>query len=111
MRRSLPVPGPATDEGVKNDHLGFEVHYLLEGGVHKCRPDFLVRLTDGTLLALETKGQETAKDRTKREFLREWVEAVNDHGGFGRWACDVSRSPSDVTDVLGRACEGTAVAD
>ena len=86
----------------KNDHLGFEVHYLFQGGVHKYRPDFLVRLTNGVRLVLETKGQENDQDRTKREFLAEWVAAVNEHGGFGRWACDVSRTPSDVADVLAR---------
>jgi type III restriction enzyme len=97
---------PRVAAWVKNDHLGFEVHYLFEGGVHKYRPDFLVRLGDGVLLVLETKGQETAKDRTKREFMSEWVEAVNEHGGFGRWASDVSRSPSDVADVLARTAGG-----
>jgi type III restriction enzyme len=93
---------PAVAAWAKNDHLGFEVHYLFQGGVHKYRPDFLIRLTNGVRLVLETKGQESDQDRTKREFLREWVEAVNDHGGFGRWACDVSRSPSDLADVLAR---------
>ncbi len=91
---------PQVAAWAKNEHLGFEVHYLFEGGVHKYRPDFLVRLSNGVLLVLETKGQETAQDRTKRDFLAEWVAAVNEHGGFGRWACDVSRSPSDVADVL-----------
>jgi type III restriction enzyme len=51
---------------------------------------------------LEIKGEQSDKDRTKREFLREWVEAVNEHGGFGRWACDVSFSPSDLVDILAR---------
>ena len=91
---------PQVAAWAKNEHLGFEVHYLFEGGVHKYRPDFLVRLKNGLTLVLETKGQETAQDRTKRDFLAEWVAAVNEHGGFGRWACDVSRSPSDVADVL-----------
>ncbi len=61
-----------------------------------------MRLANGTCLVLETKGQETARDRTKREFLGEWVAAVNEHGGFGRWASAVSFSPSDVADVLAR---------
>jgi type III restriction enzyme len=93
---------PRVAAWVKNDHLGFEVHYLFEGGVHKYRPDFLVRLGNGVLLVLETKGQETAQDRTKREFMTEWVAAVNEHGGFGRWTWDVSRSPSDLPDLLAR---------
>jgi len=91
---------PRVAAWVKNDHLGFEVHYLFEGGVHKYRPDFLVRLGNGVLLVLETKGQETAQDRTKREFMTEWVAAVNEHAGFGRWSSDVSRSPSDLPDLL-----------
>jgi hypothetical protein len=34
--------------------------------------------------------------------MTEWVAAVNEHAGFGRWACDVSRSPSDLPDLLAR---------
>jgi hypothetical protein len=93
---------PQVAAWAKNDHLGFEVHYLFEGGVHRFRPDFLIRLGNGVRLVLETKGQDTPKDRTKREFLGEWVAAVNEHGGFGRWACDVSFNPSDLEDVLAR---------
>ena len=91
---------PHVASWVKNDHLGFEVHYLFQGGVHKYRPDFLIRLTNGLRLVLEVKGENTDQDRTKREFLAEWVEAVNEDGGFGRWVCDVSFSPSDLPDVL-----------
>ena len=76
---------------VKNDHLGFEVFYVHRGVVRKYRPDFLIRLTSGDMLVLETKGQDTDRERTKRAFLAEWVEAVNQHGGFGRWALDVAR--------------------
>jgi len=87
---------------VKNDHLGFEVHYVFQGAVRKYRPDFLVRMVGGSLLILEVKGQDTAQDQTKREFLGEWVEAVNEQGGFGRLAWDVSRIPSDVEDILAK---------
>jgi adenine-specific DNA-methyltransferase len=38
----------------------------------------------------------------KREFLGEWIEAVNEQGGFGRWACDVSFSPSDLPEILAK---------
>jgi type III restriction enzyme len=93
---------PRVAAWVKNDHLGFEVHYLFQGGVHKYRPDFLIRLEDGLRLALEVKGENTDQDRTKREFLAEWIEAVNEDGGFGRWACAVSFSPSDLLDLLPR---------
>ena len=46
------------------------------------------------MLVLETKGQDSEQDRTKRRFLDEWITAVNAHGGFGRWAGDVSRAPA-----------------
>jgi type III restriction enzyme len=53
-------------------------------------------------LILETKGQDTQKDKTKREFLDEWVQAVNRHGGFGKWAWSVSTHPKDVAEIIGK---------
>lgn len=91
---------PHVTAWVKNDHLGFEISYTFEGIVHKYRPDFIIRLSTGTFHVLETKGQDTQQDRTKREFLDEWVRAVNTHGGFGRWAWAVSTHPKDVGDLL-----------
>ena len=94
---------------VKSDHLGFEVFYVHRGVVRKYRPDFLVRLRSGTMLVLETKGKDTDRDRTKRRFLVEWVNAVNAYGGFGRWACDVAMNPGDIYDILARHSKaGTA---
>jgi type III restriction enzyme len=91
---------PQVEAWVKNDHLGFEVLYIFRGVVRKYRPDFLIRLTTGTHLILETKGQETEQDKTKREFLAEWVRAVNEHGGFGTWNWAVSKNPADVAGIL-----------
>ncbi len=85
---------------VKNDHLGFEILYIYRGVVRKYRPDFIIRLKSGEVLVLETKGQETEQDRTKRRFLGEWVKAVNEHGGFGRWHAAVSKTPDDIQDIL-----------
>ena len=85
---------------VKNDHLGFEILYIYQGVVHKYRPDFIIRLINGSYLALEVKGQDTQQDRTKREFLDEWVRAVNGQGGFGYWQWAVSTHPSDVSGIL-----------
>jgi type III restriction enzyme len=96
---------PQVAAWVKNDHLGFEILYLYQGIVRKYRPDFLIRLADGSMLILETKGQDSQQDRTKREFLAEWVTAVNQHGGFGRWAWAVSRHPDDVAGILEEVCE------
>ena len=71
---------------VKNDHLGFEITYSFRGVIRKFRPDYLVRLANGKTLVLEVKGQDDQQQQTKREFLAEWVRAVNGHGGFGLWA-------------------------
>ena len=54
--------------------------------------------------------QDTAQDRTKREFMAEWIDAVNEHGGFGEWVAEVSFSPADVADLLGKHVP-TAVSD
>jgi type III restriction enzyme len=84
----------------KNDHIGFEITYSFKGIIHKFRPDYLVRLTNGKTLILEVKGQDDQQQQTKREFLSEWVRAVNGHGGFGEWTADVSRHPKDVVEIL-----------
>ncbi len=91
---------PLVEAWVKNDHLGFEVFYVYRGVVRKYRPDFLIRLTSGDMLVLEVKGKDSEQDRTKREFLDRWIAAVNEHGGFGRWAWDVSRNPGEIHDIL-----------
>ena len=88
---------------VKNDHLGYEIAYVFEGIIHKYRPDFIIRLTNGTHLVFETKGQDTQKDKTKRQFLDEWVKAVNQQGGFGKWTWAVSTHPKDVEGLVERA--------
>ncbi len=89
----------------KNDHLGFEVMYLYRGVVKKYRPDFLVRLVTGEMLVLETKGQFTDEVKAKMAALREWCEAVSQHGSFGRWGCELTSSPGEIRDVLRRAVE------
>jgi type III restriction enzyme len=94
----------------KNDHLGFEIKYTFKGVVHDFRPDYLVRLSNRKMLVLEVKGQDTQEQQTKRQFLAEWIRAVNDHGGFGKWAWDVSRRPGDVAPILEKHVAETVVA-
>lgn len=90
----------AVSAWVKNDHLGFEVLYVYRGVVRKYRPDFLVRLYDGKMLVLETKGQDTEQDKVKRRYLDEWTQAVNSHGGFGGWRWAVAHEPGEIRDIL-----------
>lgn len=93
---------PGVAAWVKNDHLGFEILYVYRGVVRKYRPDFLIRLTAGEYLVLETKGQDTEQDQVKRRFLDEWVNAVNQHAAFGKWNWAVSKDPADLPDILAR---------
>lgn len=88
---------------VKNDHLGFEILYVFNGVMKKYRPDFILSYKTGRHLILETKGQDTQQDKTKREFLDEWVRAVNAHGGLGKWQWAVSKNPADVREIVEKA--------
>lgn len=85
---------------VKNDHIGFEIQYVFEGVVRKYRPDFIVRLQAGEHLVVETKGENTEQDQAKFRALQEWCEAVNNHGGFGRWSAALAGGPGEIRDVL-----------
>ncbi|OIQ08183.1 type III restriction enzyme, res subunit [Moorella thermoacetica] len=90
------------DAWVKNDHLGFEILYIYKGVVRKYRPDYLIRFKNGNMLVLEVKGQDNEQSRAKREALKEWVMAVNAHGGFGTWFADVSYSINDIKDIIAK---------
>jgi type III restriction enzyme len=85
---------------VKNDHLGFEIVYVYDGVIRKYYPDFIIRLRSDRYMILETKGQDSQQDKTKRQFLEEWVKAVNQHGGFGLWQWAVSTDPKDIKGIL-----------
>ena len=86
----------------KNDHLGFVISYLYKGVIHSFYPDFLIKLSNGKMLVLEVKGLDDEKNRTKRAALKEWIDAVNSDGRFGKWEWDVSFRPSDIKDILKR---------
>lgn len=53
-------------------------------------------------LVLETKGQDSEQNWTKRKFLDEWVRAVNEQGGFGQWSWNVLRDPGDLEDIVAK---------
>ena len=99
---------------VKNERrVGLAIRYKHEGAVHDYYPDYLVRLgskkggeggAGATTLVLEIKGQRTPRSDAKHAALREWVDAVNGHGGHGRWACDIAYDPGDVAPIIKRHC-------
>jgi len=84
----------------KNDHLGFQIHYMWGGSRRRYVPDFFVRLSTGKMLAIEIKGIDSPQNKAKREALDEWTKAVNAYGGFGEWGWDVAFQPSDVDDIV-----------
>lgn len=84
----------------KNDHLGFQVHYLWNGSMRRYVPDFLIRLASGKTLVLEIKGEDSAQNKAKRSALDVWANAVNFNRGFGDWCWDVVFEMSKVHDVL-----------
>jgi type III restriction enzyme len=96
---------PHVSAWVKNDHLNFEIRYMFDGGEHKYRPDFLAKLSTDEILVVETKGEEDQKDEVKRKAMREWIRAVSQHGGFGRWHSEpaVSKRPDDIPQILNMA--------
>jgi type III restriction enzyme len=90
----------------KNDHLGFQVHYLWNGAKRRYLPDYLIRLSNDKTLILEIKGERSEQNDHKHAALRSWVEAVNTKGGFGTWACDVAYDMAKLHDLLAAHGEG-----
>ena len=77
---------------IKNDrHLGFTIPYVFEGDERDYIPDFVIRLNDGQPdllnLILEVTGEQRKEKQAKVATARDyWVPAVNNDGGYGRWA-------------------------
>jgi len=92
---------------VKNFNLGFSIPYTTEGQERNYYPDFLVRLDDGRgrddllNLIIEVTG-EKKKDKAEKVAMAKllWVPAVNNHGGFGRWAFLEITDPWDAKNTI-----------
>ena len=92
---------------VKNHNLGFTIPYTLNGEEKNYIPDFIVCVKDGSgtdsLLNLivevtgEKKKDKAAKIATAHTL---WVPAINNHGGFGRWAFIEVVDPWDAQNLI-----------
>lgn len=91
---------PNVKAWVKNDHLNFEIPYIYQGIVHKYRPDYLVKLNDDSHLIIEVKGIPSQQDQVKWEYLKEWIKAVNEYGGFGKWSWGVASEPNEILTLI-----------
>jgi type III restriction enzyme len=89
---------------VKNQGLGFAIPYLHAGGDHEYIPDFLVKLTNGLTLILETKGHDPLEG-VKIQAAERWVRAVNMDGGHGQWRYELTHNPNEVPQIIDRAAE------
>jgi type III restriction enzyme len=83
----------------KNAGLGFAIPYMDAGERHEYVPDFLIRLSDGLNVVLETKGFDR-KAELKKSAADRWVGAVNRHGGFGAWRYVLCRNVAEVRSLL-----------
>lgn len=86
----------------RNARLGFVIKYIYNGTTSDYWPDFLIRLKNNITLVLEIKGKDDERNKTKRQYLKEWVEVVNESGNYGVWAWDVAFDPSDVKGIINK---------
>jgi type III restriction enzyme len=93
---------------VRNDHLGFSIPYHDKGARRSFEPDFIVRCrrTDGKVVhvIVEIKGYQRETDGLKRVAAQRWVEAVNNHGGYGLWAFIWCENPDDLPSQIADVC-------
>ena len=92
---------------VKNHNLSFTIPYTLNGEEKNYIPDFIACMDDGRglddLLNLivevtgEKKKDKAAKVATARTL---WVSAINNQGGFGRWAFIEVADPWDAQNLI-----------
>ena len=88
---------------VKNQGLNFTIPYTLNGDERQYYPDFIA-VMDGPVpvnLIIEVSGENRKDKAAKVSTARtQWVPAVNNHGGFGRWAFVEVTDPWDAKNTI-----------
>jgi type III restriction enzyme len=86
---------------VKNQGLNFTIPYTLNGDERQYVPDFIVKAGADLTLIIEVSG-EARKDKAAKVAAARtlWVPAVNNHGGFGRWAFVEVTDPWNAKGVI-----------
>ncbi|HLO14499.1 MAG TPA: DEAD/DEAH box helicase family protein [Anaerolineales bacterium] len=92
---------------VKNFQLGFTIPYTLNGEEKSYFTDYLIHMDDGhgqedyLNLILEVSGEARKDKAAKVETTRNlWIPAINNHGGFGRWAFLEIVDPWDAKNTI-----------
>ncbi|MBA3725545.1 MAG: DEAD/DEAH box helicase family protein [Armatimonadetes bacterium] len=89
----------------KNHGLNFTIFYTIDGDARDYHPDFIVQIRgDGEEvlnLLIEVTGQKKKDKAAKVSTTRSlWIPAVNNHGGFGRWAFLECTDPWDAKNLI-----------
>jgi len=99
---------------VKNHNLSFTIPYTLNGEEKNYIPDFIACIDDGHGLSnllnliIEVTGEKKKDKAAKVAMARTlWVPAINNHGGFGRWAFIEVADPWDAQNLIRAASETT----
>lgn len=98
---------------VKNFQLGFTIPYIFNGEERSYFPDYLIHADDGhgredlLNLVLEVSGEARKDKAAKVETARNlWIPAINNHGGFGRWAFLEIVDPWDAKGTIRKHLKG-----
>jgi len=92
---------------VKNYYLSFNIPYTINGEEKNYLPDFIARIDDGhgkddlLNLIIEVTGEKKKDKAAKVATAKtQWVPAINNHGGFGRWAFIEIDDPWDAMNLI-----------
>ncbi len=101
---------------IKNFQLGFTIPYTFNGEERAYLPDYIIRINDGhgqedlLNLILEVSGEARKDKAAKVAAARNlWVPAINNHGGFGRWAFLEIVDPWDAKNTIRAFLKGENV--
>jgi type III restriction enzyme len=101
---------------VKNFQLGFTIPYTFNGEEKSYLPDYIIHIDDGhgredlLNLVLEVSGEARKDKAAKVETARNlWIPAINNHGGFGRWAFLEIVDPWDAKNTIRKFIQGEKV--
>ena len=102
---------------VKNHALGFTIPYTLNGQERPYTPDFVIHIDDGhgpddlLNLIVEVSGEARKDKAAKVAAARNlWTPAINNHGGYGRWAFIEISDPWDAKNTIRATLEPPAKA-
>jgi type III restriction enzyme len=110
MAQTLEDDGLPVLRYVKNQNLGFAIPYTLNGEERQYYPDFIAVVDDGRgpddplNLIIEVTGEKKKDKAAKVATARTlWLPAVNNHGGFGRWAFLEISDPWNAQNLISQA--------